>query len=315
MSDTVMSNEGQEILDTILNIWPAIIRKKRKEKILRILSGLMAADGVTEAGADLESEAIKFVVPSSYDAVFIMMEDMEKFRKMTTETYESMEAYKARPINVRRWDLIDAPKPGKAPEQMKILAFCASPRKNANTDLLIEEALKGVNSTGAQTEKIMLQRLKLKYCIGCRRCKDADFQQMCTVKDDMTEIYPKINDADAIIIGFPIYTGRECAQLATFFDRWDCFVREKHQDPRKWNKRGMVIGTWGFSTIDSYDDIVENMIILLKMHGVETVEALSACGFEGMLHGLDENRKGVIAQHPELLKKAFDAGVGLVKGR
>jgi len=243
-----------------------------------------------------------------------MMEDMEKFKKLTTETYENMEAYKARPINVRRWDLIDGPKPSKAPEQMKVLAFCASPRKNGNTDLLVEEALKGVVSTGAQTEKIMLQRLKLKYCIGCRRCKDGDFEQMCTVKDDMTELYPKINDADAIIIGFPIYTGRECAQLSTFFDRWDCFVRAKHQDPRQWDKRGMVIGTWGFSTIDSYDDIVENMMILLKMHGIETVEALSACGFEGMLHGLDENRKGVIAQYSELMKKSFDAGVTLVTG-
>ena len=197
----------------------------------------------------------------------------------------------------------------------KVLGIVGSPRRGGNTDTLVKEVLAGAQAAGAQTEKIMLQRLKLKYCIGCRRCKDADFEQMCTVKDDMTEIYPKINDADAIIIGFPIYTGRECAQLATFFDRWDCFVREKHQDPRKWNKRGMVIGTWGFSTIDSYDDIVENMIILMKMHGVETVEALSACGFEGMLHGLDENRKGMIAQHPELLKKAFDAGVALVTGR
>jgi hypothetical protein len=44
------------------------------------------------------------------------------------------------------------------------------------------------------------------------------------------------------------------------------------------------------------------------------VEALSACSFEGKLHGLDEKRKGVIAKYPELLKKAFDAGVSLVVG-
>jgi len=314
MNEPVLREEGKKILETILNLWPAIIRKRRKEKILRILSGLMAVEGVAEAGADLVSEAIKFVVPNSYDAVFIMMEDMQKFRKMTTETYEDIEAYKARPINVRRWDLVDGPKPAKTPEQMKVLAFCASPRKNGNTDLLVEEALKGVVSTGAQAEKIMLQRLKLKFCVGCRKCKDAGFEEMCIVKDDMTDIYPKIVDSDAIIIGFPIFTGRECAQLATFFDRWDCFVRAKHQDPRTWDKRGMVIGTWGFSTIDSYDDIVENVMILLKMHRIETVEALSACGFEGMLHGLDENRKGMIAQRPELLKKAFDAGVSLVGG-
>jgi multimeric flavodoxin WrbA len=36
---------------------------------------------------------------------------------------------------------------------------------------------------------------------------------MCIIKDDISGIYQKIIDSDAIIIGFPIYTGRECAQL------------------------------------------------------------------------------------------------------
>jgi hypothetical protein len=33
-----------------------------------------------------------------------------------------------------------------------------------------------------------------------------------------------------------------------------------------------------------------------------------------MCHGLDANKKGVVAAHPDQLKKAFDAGVGLVIG-
>ena len=44
-----------------------------------------------------------------------------------------------------------------------------------------------------------------------------------------------------------------------------------------------------------------------------TVEALSACGFEGILHGLDKKRRGVIAKHPNQLKKARDAGASLAK--
>ena len=69
----------------------------------------------------------------------------------------------------------------------------------------------------------MLQKIKLGYCIGCRKCKDKGYEGMCTVKDDMTPLYQKIMDADAVIIGFPIYTGRECAQLSTFMDRWGLF--------------------------------------------------------------------------------------------
>ena len=76
----------------------------------------------------------------------------------------------------------------------------------------------------------------------------------------------------------------------------------------------MVIGTWGYPSIDSYDDIIENVMLCLKFHKIETVEALSACGFEGILHGLDAERKGMIARYPEELHKAYEAGIGLVKG-
>ena len=182
------------------------------------------------------------------------------------------------------------------------------------TDLLVQEALKGVTSSGAQVEKIMLQQLKLGFCVGCRKCKDKGYEGMCLVKDDMTEIYQKIIDADAIIIGFPIYTGRECAQLSTFLDRWDCFERFKFQPSLKPGRRALVIGTWGYPYDDTYDFVMQNIMVILKLHGVETTEAVSACGFEGMFHGIAENKLGVISKHPEQLKKAYDAGIGLVTG-
>jgi multimeric flavodoxin WrbA len=312
MNEPILNDEAKKVFDKVLTIWPAMVQKARREKILSVLAGMMATKGVSEAGADLVIAATKFVAPKSFDAIFMMWEDMDAFKRLTIDTYDDMEAYYARPIRVRRWERADTAKPSKPPEQMKVLAFCASPRRSGNTAILVEEALKGAMSTGAQGEKIMLQKIKLGYCIGCRRCKDADFERMCAVKDDMTEIYNKIIESDAIIIGFPVYTGRECAQLSTFFDRWDCFARYKFQDKLEPGRRGMVIGTWGFPTMESYDDIVENVMLVLKFHKIETVEALSASGFEGMLHGLDDNRKGVIAQHPEELKKAYEAGIGLV---
>ena len=314
MNEPILTEEGEKVLDKIINVWPAIMQQGKKEKILNILSLITASKGITEAGIGEVTEAIRVVVPKSYDPFFHMMEDMEKFKRLTLDTFEDMEAYNALPIQVRRWERADSGKPAKSPEQMKVTAFCASPRKNGNTDLLIEEALKGAMSTGAQGEKIMLQKIKMGFCIGCRRCKDSDYEEMCTVKDDMSEIYQKIIDSDAIIIGFPIYTGRECAQLSTFLDRWDCFERFKFQAKLEPGRRAMVIGTWGYPYIDSYDHVIEKVMVVLKLHKIETVEALSACGFEGILHGLDENRRGTIAKFPKELQKAYQAGIGLVKG-
>ena len=314
MSNLALTEDGKQTLNKFLNLAPAIMRKGREEKLLDILSMLMAAKNIQEAGRDMVIQAAKYVVDKGYDPVFHMWEDMTKYKRLVLDTYDSREADKARPVMVKRWDRPDIPKPDKPPAQMRVIAFCASPRAHGNTDLLVEEALRGAKSTGAQGEKIMLQQIKLGYCIGCRKCKDQDYEGMCVVKDDMTEIYQKIINADAIIIGFPIYTGRECAQLSTFLDRWDCFERFKFHPSLKPGRRAMVIGTWGYPYTDTYDFIIQNIMIILKLHGVETVEGLSACGFEGMFHGLDEHKRGVISQHPEELKKSFAAGVGLVTG-
>ena len=315
MSEIRMNEAGKNLLDKVVAIWPAILQGRRKEKILHVLSMVLALRKKSEAGPEEVKEAIQLVVPKSYDPFFHMLEDMDTFKRLALDIYNDMDAYRALPVRVRRWERPPAPKPSKPPEQMKVTAFCASPRKNGNTELLIDEALAGAASAGARGEKIMLQKTDLRFCVGCRKCKDEGYKGMCTVKDGMTGLYDKIIASDAIIIGFPIYTGRECAQLSTFLDRWDCFERYKFQASLAPGRRALVIGTWGYPYIDTYDHVMENVMLVLKLHKVETVEALSACGFEGMLHGLDEKRRGTIAQFPAELRKAFEAGAGLVTGK
>ncbi|MEI6126422.1 MAG: NAD(P)H-dependent oxidoreductase, partial [Pseudomonadota bacterium] len=147
----------------------------------------------------------------------------------------------------------------------------------------------------------------------CRKCKEPGFEKICVINDALSEVYQSIIDADALILGFPIYTGRECAQLSTFLDRWDGYERYMLTSCLQPGRRAMVIGTWGYSAIDTYDHVIENIISILNLHKVETVEALSACGFEGLLHGLDRSRLGVIARYPKQLHKAYAAGKALVR--
>ena len=306
-----LSKEAERTLQKIIAIWPQIMHQQRKEKILTMLSLLMGARKVRIADQALVIEAVKLIVPKSYDPFFHMMENMEKFKRLTLDPFDDMQAYAALPIKVKRWKSPRRSHKKATAKKKKVIAFCASPRRGGNTDILIDEALCGARDAGCETEKIMLQKIKLGYCIGCRKCKDKGYEGMCTVKDDMTPLYQKIMDADAVIIGFPIYTGRECAQLSTFMDRWDCFERFKFNAKLQTGRVALVIGTWGYAYDDTYDHIIENIMVILKLHKIETVEALSACGFEGILHGLDEKRRGVIAKFPKELKKAYDAGAAL----
>jgi len=305
MTDPVLTKDGQEILDDIFNRRPPIVAERRREKYLRILSLLMNERGLKQADRELTIEAIKMVESKAIEPTFMMWEDPVRFKRLLVDPQTDLEAYRALPIQVNRWKRPPAP-PTKSPKEMKVLAFCTSPRKGGNTDVLIDEAIRGVEDAGAKVEKFMLPKMKINYCLGCRRCKDKDRPAFCAQKDDMTDIYPKIVESDAIIIGFPVYSARECAQLATFIDRWDCIGRF---DPPK---RAMVIGTWGLPTIDTYDYVIEYVIVYLNAHGVRTVEAISACGFEGVLHGFDESRKATVLGYPEELKKAYQAGKSLV---
>ena len=54
---------------------------------------------------------------------------------------------------------------------MKIIGINASPRKNANTQTLVEAVLNGAAKKGAQTRLVNLRELDIHGCIGCEGCK------------------------------------------------------------------------------------------------------------------------------------------------
>jgi len=312
MTDPCLVKEGEAALESIVGFWPVIVQNTQREKMLRIVSLLMKDRGISKAPKDLVIEAARMANSNFLDPVIHMAEDWERFKRMTSQPYHDKEAYYAVPIVVKRWPPVQIT-PIKSPEETRAIAFCASPRKGGNTEVLIKEALRGAEDAGAKTEYIRLQSLKIGYCIGCRRCKDPDYAGTCAVEDDMSDIYHKIIDADAIVIGFPIYTGRESGQLAVFLDRWDCLARIGSR-LLKPGRRGLVIGTWGYPYDDTYDDVMSRVMITLRLHRIETVEAISAGGFAGMLHGFDDDHKAMVLAHPEQLHKAYEAGRALVLG-
>jgi multimeric flavodoxin WrbA len=104
---------------------------------------------------------------------------------------------------------------------MKVMAFNGSPRKKWNTATLLEKALEGAASQGAKTELIHLYDLDFKGCISCFACKTKGGKSYgrCAVKDDLTPVLRKIEKADAIILGSPIYFGTVSGEMKSFMER------------------------------------------------------------------------------------------------
>jgi multimeric flavodoxin WrbA len=104
---------------------------------------------------------------------------------------------------------------------MKIVALNGSPRKTWNTATLLNKALEGSSSKGAETELIHLYDLNFKGCISCFACKLKGGKSYghCAVRDDLTPVFKSIEEADAILLGSPIYLGRVSGEMGAFLDR------------------------------------------------------------------------------------------------
>jgi multimeric flavodoxin WrbA len=105
---------------------------------------------------------------------------------------------------------------------MTVIGINGSPRKNWNTATLLTNALEGAASQGAVTELVHLYDLDYKGCISCFACKNIDGQLngRCAVKDGLSPLLKKIEDeADAIILGSPIYFGSMTGEMRSFIER------------------------------------------------------------------------------------------------
>ncbi len=101
-----------------------------------------------------------------------------------------------------------------------VLAFQGSPRPKGNTAQLLQRALDGASELGAKTEMIHIGSLKMTGCRGCYSCKrkGKSFGK-CVLNDDMTPLYAKIEKADAILFGSPVYMCAMTPELKMVVDR------------------------------------------------------------------------------------------------
>jgi multimeric flavodoxin WrbA len=96
---------------------------------------------------------------------------------------------------------------------MKILAICGSPREG-NTEFMLRTIL---DAATGEKELILLREKNIKHCQGCLYCDSHKTE--CAIKDDMQELYKKLEKAGLIIIGTPNYFDNVPGLMKDFIDR------------------------------------------------------------------------------------------------
>jgi multimeric flavodoxin WrbA len=118
---------------------------------------------------------------------------------------------------------------------VKVLGICLSPRKGGNSEILLQEALRGANELGAKTVFLSARKMRIKPCIGCGHCGK---EGICATKDDMQEVYPQILESDGIIFAAPVYFWSLAGSAKVFLDRTYCL---RSPTLRLMNKVGAAI--------------------------------------------------------------------------
>jgi len=122
---------------------------------------------------------------------------------------------------------------------MKTVGVYGSPRKGGNTDALLDSALKGVQSKGGGIEKIYVRDLKIS---GCRSCYGCEKTGICIVKDDMQEIYPLLDEADAVILASPIFFYGVTSQIKSLIDRGQAMWARKRLNKKNVKDGSLIKG-------------------------------------------------------------------------
>ena len=100
------------------------------------------------------------------------------------------------------------------------IAINGSPRRNGNTSTLLQHAIQGAQSAGAETELVHLYSLNFKGCTSCFACKlKSRPHGTCAMKDDLSPVLERIKEADAVVFGSPIYFMNISAGMAAFIER------------------------------------------------------------------------------------------------
>lgn len=183
---------------------------------------------------------------------------------------------------------------------VKVLAIQGSPRKGGNTDILIDEAIRGARDEGVEAQKVVLADLKISPCLEIYACKK---EGVCAINDDMQGLYQPLDDFPRVILASPIFFYNVSATAKAFIDRCQArwvrryLLNKTVESPLQ--RKGALIAVGATRGKRLFEGVR-----LTVRYFFDAVDMTFAD--ELLVRGVDE--KGQIRQHPDELREAYELG-------
>lgn len=213
---------------------------------------------------------------------------------------------------------------------MKLIAFNGSPRKKGNTATLLRHAIEGAKEEGAKTELIHLYDLDYKGCTSCYACKRIGGKSYghCAMKDYLRPVLKKVEAADAILIGSPIYYSITTGETRSFLER--LMYPYSVYDKERSTLFGRKIRTGFIYTAGAKEEMVKEMgfdrnaqateMAMARIFGscesivvADTLQFDDYSKYVSTLFDPEEKKKHRDVQFPKDCKKAYALGSRLVR--
>ena len=98
----------------------------------------------------------------------------------------------------------------------KVLLLNGSPHPHGCTAEALKEMMGVLEQEGLETELIQVGKQSIRGCISCNSCGKTG---KCVFDDLVNECAPKLEAADGLVIGSPVYYGSPNGTLLSFLDR------------------------------------------------------------------------------------------------
>lgn len=182
----------------------------------------------------------------------------------------------------------------------KIVVVMGSPRRDGNSSTLAEQVIKGGREAGAIVESFSLQELDVRPCDACAQCQGEDRKEF-HIQDGMVQVYPKLREADALVISSPIYYFNMTAQTKAFIDR--CYALQTPDGNELAGKHVGIVMTYG-------DSNPFNSGAVNALRSFQDAFAYIGAEIEGMVYG-SASDAGEVSGNQVLMTEAYELGKAL----
>ncbi len=186
----------------------------------------------------------------------------------------------------------------------RVLCIAGSPRRNGNTDRLLDALSAGVTEAGGEAIRLVASQLTVEPCRACHACSRTG---SCVIRDDMDDVFRAIDEAGAVVVATPVFFASVPSGLKALIDRCQPYWARRfvlHQELAKPLRPGAIVVVGGGGDPFGVDCAVTPIRSVFGVLGITSEHDLEVVGPDGPKD---------VESHPDALAEARRIGRSLAQ--